>query len=317
MRIAVFGTGGVGGYFGARLAASGAEVRFLARGEHLRTIREQGLRVRSANGNLHIHPAQATDDAAAIGPVDWVLLTVKLYATDAAIAALPTLLGSKSAVVSLQNGVTAAASLAAAVGGERVAGGTTYIMSTIAEPGIIHHVGTLAKLVLGEFDRRRTARLEALVAACERAGIDVRISDDISLDIWTKFTFLAAVSGVTTLARLPLGPLRQDADARAMLRAAFAEAAAVAGAQGIPLPEDLVARHLATVDSLAAEMGSSMLHDLLHGRHLELPWLSGTVVRLGREAGVPTPTHAAIWAAMKLHANGAGPAAAGASPRFE
>jgi 2-dehydropantoate 2-reductase len=315
MRIAVFGAGGVGGYFGACLAAAGEDVRFLARGRHLRAICERGLRVRSANGNLQIEPARATDDPAAIGPVNWVLITVKLYGTDAAVAALPPLLGPETAVVSLQNGVGAATALAAALGGERVAGGTTYIMSTIAEPGVIDHMGTMARLVIGEFDRRRSPRLEALATACERAGIDVRISDDINLDIWTKFTFLAPVSGITSLARLPLGPLREDADTRALLRAAFEEAVAVAGGQGVHLPNDQVARHLATVDGLPAEMGSSMLYDLLNGRRLELPWLSGTVCRLGREAGIPTPTHAAVWAALKLHAAGGEPAEGEDSPQ--
>jgi len=300
----VFGTGGVGGYFGGRLAAAGEDVRFVARGRHLEALRQGGLRVRSALGDLHLDPVSVFDNPADAGPADLVIISVKLYDTDAAAAGCRPMLGPDTAVVSLQNGVTAASELEPVVGADRVFGGTAYIQATIAEPGVIAHAGTLAKLVFGEFDGRRTPRVEAFVGACERAGIDAAISDDICGAIWAKFTFLTALSGVTTLLRLPVGPIRSDPDTRDMFHDAVDEAVAVARSQGVCLPNAIVDRHMKTLDTLAAEAGSSMLHDLSEGRRLELAWLSGTVVRIGRAAGVPTPTHAAITAALKLHAGG-------------
>lgn len=304
MKIAIFGTGGVGGYYGARLAAAGEDVHFIARGAHLNAIRTNGLRVNSANGGVHVQPAQATDDPADIGPVDLVMVAVKLYDTEAAAAACRALLGPETAVVSFQNGVTAADTLAGAVGAERVFGGLTYILATIEQPGIIAHVGEMARIRFGESDGTRTTRVQRFEKACLGAGIDAAISDDITVDLWTKFAFLAPVSGVTSLVRLPMGPVRADPDTRALLRSAMDEAVAVAHARGVRLPGDLAERHMAMVDGLPATMGSSMLHDLTHGKRLELPWLSGTVARMGREAGVPTPTHDTIVTALKLHAGG-------------
>lgn len=304
MKIAIFGAGGVGGYYGARLAAAGEDVHFIARGSHLAAIRTNGLRVASALGDVHVHPAQATEDPAEIGPVEVVMIAVKLYDTEAVAAACPTLMGPDTAVVSFQNGVTAMDTLSAAVGAERVFGGLTYILATIARPGAIEHLGEMAKIRFGEADGKRTGRVEALEAACRRAGIDAAVSDDITVDLWTKFAFLAPASGVTSLLRLPLGPIRADPDTRALLQAAMDEAVTVARAQGVELPGDLVERHMALVDGLPETMGSSMLHDLTQGKRLELPWLSGTVSRMGREAGVPTPTHDTIATALKLHAAG-------------
>jgi len=277
---------------------------FIARGAHLDAIRTSGLLVSSVNGDVHVHPAQATDDPAAIGPVDLVVVAVKLYDTEAVAAACPVLLGPETAVVSFQNGVTAADTLAAAVGAERVFGGLTYILATIARPGLVEHLGDMAKIRFGELDATRTARVERLEAALLAAGVDAAISDDITVDLWTKFAFLAPVSGVTSLLRLPLGPVRADPETRALLRAAKDEAVAVAHARGVELPDDLAERHMAMVDGLPETMGSSMLHDLTHQKRLELPWLSGTVARMGREAGVPTPTHDNIVTALKLHVGG-------------
>jgi 2-dehydropantoate 2-reductase len=304
MKIAIFGAGGVGGYYGARLAAAGEDVHFIARGAHLEAIRTSGLRVTSANGDVHVQPARATDDPAATGPVDLVMIAVKLYDTEDAAAACPALLGPDTAVVSLQNGVTAADTLSEAVGAERVFGGLTYILATIARPGVIEHLGEMAKIRFGEVDGTRSARVEALEDALLAAGVDAAISDAITVDLWTKFAFLAPVSGVTSLIRLPLGPIRADPDTRALLRAAMDEAVAVAHARGVRLPDDLAERHMAMVDALPQTMGSSMLHDLTHAKRLELPWLSGTVARMGHEAGVATPTHDTIVTALKLHASG-------------
>lgn len=306
MNIAIFGSGGVGGYFGARLAQSGADVRFVARGRHLEAMRAHGLKVTSALGDVTVKPVTASDDPAALGPVDLVLVAVKLYDTAAAAKACRPLLGHETAVVSVQNGVTAADTLAAEVGRERVMGGAAYIMATLAGPGAIAHLGTMAQLIFGEFDGRATPRLEALVAACQRAGIDTVASPDIAVAIWSKFAFLAPLSGVTALTRLPIGRIRADSGARGLYDSALAEVVAVARAKGVKLPSDIIALHTAKMESLPADMGSSMLYDLLHGKRLELPWLSGTVSRLGRDLGVPTPTHDVIVAALSPHANGTG-----------
>jgi 2-dehydropantoate 2-reductase len=302
MKIAVFGAGGIGGYYGARLASAGSDVHFIARGAHLAAIRTQGLRVNSANGDLHIHPARVTDDAAAVGAADVVLVTVKLY--DTVPEDIRPLVGPETVVLSFQNGVTAAESLAAAFGPERVIGGMTQIISFIAAPGVIAHGGTMAKLVFGELDGRRSPRVEAFHEVCAGAGIDTEISPDIEADIWSKFIFLAPFSGVTALMRLPIGAIREDKRTRALYRRATEEVFAVARAKGIRLPGDLVDRHMEFIDGLPEDMGSSMLHDLTQGRRLELSWLSGTVVSLGRELGQPTPTHDFIEVSLKLHADG-------------
>jgi len=305
MKIAVLGTGGVGGYFGARLAAAGEDVHFVARGAHLDAMVNAGLLVNSALGDVHLRPVQATDDPAAIGPVDLIVVAVKLYDTEAVLPTCRALLGPDTSIVSFQNGVGAARDLAAVGGAERVYGGVTYILSTIGTPGVIDHVGTIARLIIGELDGQPSARTDAFRAACEGAGIDIVVTSSINGEIWSKFTFLAALSGVTTLLRMPVGRIRADDDTRAFFRAAVDEAVAVARACCIALPGDAVDRHMATFDGLDPEFTSSMLYDLDHGNRLELAWLSGTIIDHGRREGVPTPVHKAIYAALKLHADGA------------
>jgi 2-dehydropantoate 2-reductase len=304
MRIAIMGSGGVGGYLGARLAASGQDVTFLARGAHLAARREYGLALRSALGDVLIRPAQASDDPAAVGPVDVVIFAVKLYDTDAAAAASRPLIGPGTGVLTFQNGVDSTETLARVLGPAHVIGGVAHIASVIAEPGVIRHTGTMARFVLGELNGDDSERIGALADALGTAGVDHEISPDIQRDIWDKMVFLATFAGVTALMRLPIGPIREDPDTRAMLRAGLHEAHAVARAEGIGLPDDFVERTLARCDGLPYEMKSSMLQDLERGRRLELPWLSGTIVRMGQELGVPTPTHALITTALKLHADG-------------
>ncbi len=280
-------------------------MRFVARGRHLAALRAHGLNVTSALGDVTVNPVRASDDPAVLGPVDVVLVSVKLYDTEAAAQACAPLLGPETGVVSVQNGVTAADTLAARIGRPRVMGGVTYIMATIAGPGAIAHLGTMAQFIFGEFDGRATPRLDALVAACRRAGVDTVASLDIDVAIWTKFTFLAPLSGVTALTRLPIGRIRADLGARGLYDAALAEVVAVARAKGVRLPPDIVQLHTAKMEGLPADMGSSMLYDLTHGKRLELPWLSGAVASLGRELKVATPTHDVIVAALMPHAGGA------------
>lgn len=305
MKIAVVGAGGVGGYFGGRLAAAGEGVVFLARGRHLEAIRRDGLTIRSSLGDLRVSPANATDDPDRVGPIDLVVVAVKNWDGEGAARMAGRLLGPRTEVVSFQNGVEAAETLARQVGEERVLGGVAYITASIEEPGVIRHAGTLARLRLGRLDGRRSEGATEFVAACGRAGIDAAVSRDIGREIWEKFVFLTAFSGLTALARLPVGPIREDSDARELLRRAMAEAAAVGRARGAVLSEDIVERHMAFCDGLPPASVSSMLTDLTHGNRLELPWLSGAVARMARESGLETPVHAFIAAVLGLHVGGA------------
>lgn len=304
MRIAVVGAGGVGGYLAARLRAADQEVAVVARGAHLAAIRDRGLRLQSPLGDLIVQPAIATADPAEIGPVDAVLFAVKLYDVPDAAAALEPLLGPETAVVTLQNGVDAPQTVANATGPGHVVGGVAQIAAVVAEPGLVRHGGTLARFAFGELDGRRSQRVERLAEAFATAGIDHEVPDDIYRGIWTKMVFLSSFSGMTALVRLPIGPIREDPDTRAMLATAIEEAVTVAVAEGIGFGEDQAARVLEAVDALPGTMRSSLLEDLERGRRLELPWLSGAIVRLGHKNGVPTPTHATIQTALKLHERG-------------
>ena len=304
MKIAVMGTGGVGGYFCARLAASGIDVTFIARGAHLEAICASGLRVESPKGNVHIHPARATDTPADAGPVDYVLLATKLWDTASAAKAVRPVLGADTAVISLQNGVFAEDLLGEILGRRHVMGGLAQISSFIAAPGLIRHAGTMARVVFGELDGKRTPRAQALVEAFHAAGVDADIADDIERAIWQKFIFLVGLSGVTAVTRQGIGPLREDADTRALLAQVMAETAAVARARGIDLDPGFVDDRLAFMDTLPADMTSSMAHDLAQGNRLELDWLSGAVARMGHELGIDTPANNFVYKALKLSATG-------------
>ena len=303
MRIAMMGSGGVGGYFGGRLAASGCDVSFIARGRHLEAIRENGLRIDSRDmGDALIKPANATDDPAEVGPVDYVIIGVKLWDTAAAGRAILPMLGPQTAVLSLQNGVDCDDVLAPIVGGRRLIGGVAFIASSVGEPGVIKHIGTMQRVVIGERLRGSSARVEALHEAMVGAGITAEISDDIEKTIWEKFVFLIGLSATTTLMRTTLGPIRDDPDGREFLLAAMRETVAVGRARGVGLPADYAEDRLAFADGLPVDMTSSMHHDLENGNLLEVAWLSGTVARLGKEVGLPTPVNHTVFAALKAHA---------------
>ena len=306
MRIAILGSGAVGGYFGARLAAAGEAATFIARGRQLAALRERGLEIRSPRGDLHLQPVRATDDPASIGVVDVVLFTVKLWSTEEAGRQLVPLVGRDTAVISLQNGVDANPVLAGIVGREHLMGGLCYIAATLDRPGSVQHSGQMARLVFGELGGRRTRRAEAFLEACTRAkaGFDAELSNDIDRAIWEKFVFIVGLSGVTTLARRPIGPLRSDPDTRALLLDVMREAVAVGRAKGVALDADFADDRLAFMDTLPAQMTSSMHNDLERGNRLEVGWLSGAVARLGKEAGVPTPANRAVYAALKAYAGG-------------
>jgi len=309
VKIAVIGAGGVGGYFGARLAQAGQNVTFIARGAHLAAMREHGLRVRSANGDLSINPVQATDDARTVGTADVVMIAVKLWSTADAIETARVMMGPDSAVVSFQNGVEAEDALVAAFGKARVLGGVANIAALIETPGLIRHNGTMAILQFGELDGTRSPRIEALLEACKRAGIDARVPDDIIKAIWEKFVFLASLSAMTAVTRLPLGPLREDPDTRSLFRQLAEEVVAVGRAKGVPLGDGTADAMMTRLDGLPPDMVASMLGDLKRGNRLELPWLSGGVVEAGRTLGVPTPAHGFVNTVLKLHAPGRHPMA--------
>lgn len=303
MRIAILGSGGVGGYFGGRLAAAGADVTFIARSAHLDALRTRGLTIHSPKGDVHVRTVKATDDPATIGAVDVVLFAVKLYDVETALAMLPPLLGPDTAVIPVQNGVDTVATLTHAVGPAHAAGGTCYLSAVISEPGVIRHVA-MDHLVFGEVDGRRSARMEALLEACRPAGFQATLSTDINVDIWAKFARLSVLSGLTTVTRSPLGVIRSHPELFAMLKDAVRETWSVARAKGVGLPDSTVEDVVVQFNALPPQTKASMLEDLERGKRLELPWLSGAVVRLGREVGVPTPTHAFINAVLGPHTVG-------------
>jgi len=309
MRIAIIGAGGVGGYFGARLAHAGENVTFIARGAHLEAMHEHGLRVRSANGDVSVNPVQATDDADTVGTVDLVMIAVKLWSTHDAIGTARAMTGPDTAVVSFQNGVEAEDALVEAFGKVRVLGGVANIAAVIETPGLVRHNGTMALLQFGELDGRRSPRVEKLLGICLRATIEAKVPDDIGKAIWEKFVFLASLSAMTAITRLPLGPLREDPDTRALFRQLAEEVVAVGRAKGVPLSDDTAEAMMTRLDGLPADMVASMLGDLKRGNRLELPWLSGGVVDIGRKLGVPTPAHGFVVAALKLHVPGHHPMA--------
>ncbi len=300
MRIAVFGTGGVGGYFGGRLAVAGADVTFIARGAHLDALRTRGLRVVSPKGDFHLPRVNATDRPADIGPVDVVCFAVKMYDADAAATTVSPLVGPDTVVIPFQNGVDSVEILSRYLPSKNVAGGVAYITAVITEPGVIRHT-VMDELIFGEIDGRRSARLEQLHEACQRAGFQARLSEHIKRDIWSKFVRLTAFSGMTAVTRSSVGVVREDPDLQAMSEAAWNEGLEVARACGVVLPSTTLHEIRLMWTSMSPQAKSSMLEDLERGRRLELPWLSGAMVRLGEAHGVATPVHRFIATVLKPH----------------
>lgn len=304
MKIAVIGAGGVGGYFGARLAAAGCDVTFVARGAHLKAMRGNGLRVRSTAGDLHLQSVKAVEDIGKVEAADLIIVAVKLWDTEALAPTLKPLVDKGAAVLSFQNGVHKDEMLRKHLPASAILGGVSYIASVIAEPGVIAHTGQLQRLVFGEFNGEATERVKTFHAACVKAGIDAEISADISRTIWEKFVFLVGLSGTTASIRQSIGPIRSHPQTRAFLHDVMREAVTVGRAKGVALPEDFADNRLAFADTLPADMTSSMHHDLQRGNRLEVPWLSGGVVAYGRELGVPTPCNRAIADVLALYADG-------------
>ena len=303
MRIAIVGSGGVGGYFGGRLAAAGVDVAFVARGAHLEAMRARGLRITSPKGDLHLPRVIAESDPAAIGSVDIVFFAVKLYDTDSALALLPPLIRPDTIVIGFQNGVETVETLTRAVGAEHTAGGVSYVSAVIAEPGVIRHTA-MDHLLFGKPDGSRSPQLEALLEACRPAGFQSTLSADITVEIWTKFVRLSVFSGMTAVTRAPIGVIVNDPELLEMLKAAVRETLAVAHARGVAVASSIDEDVANAYKALPPQAKASMLEDLERGRRIELPWLSGAVARIGREVGVPTPIHTFINAVLKPHING-------------
>jgi 2-dehydropantoate 2-reductase len=303
MRIAILGSGGVGGYFGGRLAAAGADVTFIGRGPHLTAMQQHGLRIESPSGNLHVPRVSAIDDPSSVGPVDIVFFTVKLYDTDSAVAMLKPLIGPETIVIPFQNGVDSIEVLSKRIGRAHVAGGTAYVTAVIAEPGLIRHTA-MERLIFGPVAGPPPPVLEALRDAGKSAGFDAILSERIVVDIWTKFARLSVFSGITAVTRSSIGVIRADPDLRALMETALHESIAVARGKQVPLLASTFTDAMAGMTGLPSQARSSMLEDLERGRRLELPWLSGAVVRIGDEVGVDAPTHRLIVSLLKPHVHG-------------
>ena len=292
MKIAIYGSGGVGGFFGARLANAGSDVHFIARGAHLRAMREKGLKVESGSGNIHLPKPNVHEDPAEIGPVDIVLYAVKLGDVESAAHKLRPLLHERTLVIPFQNGVESPEIVAKVIGRKHVLPGVAYIATSISSPGVVTHTGKMQGLHVG-------AGADAFVAAAKAAGINIEQVDDIELTRWQKFVFLVGMSGTTTLSRQPLGVIRCDPDLRATLQAAMTETWTLGRKRGIRLADDFIADRMKFADGLHADMKTSMQHDLEAGKPLEAPWLCGAVVRMSEEAGLDAPVNRTIYAALK------------------
>lgn len=303
MKVAVMGTGAIGGHLGARLARAGAEVTFIARGAHLAAIRKNGLRISSPLGDLHVAPVPATEEPATVGPVDVVLMGTKLYDFEAATRAIAPMIGDETAVICLQNGVDATAIVARLYGGTYVVGSVVMINAEIAAPGVIKH-NALNALTVGELDGRASGRLERFVTLANTAGIETKLSTDIRLAIWRKFLLMAPMAAVSAMTRAPLARIREQAETWRLAEQGMREVVAVANAEGVGLTEDDVDKTLAFVRGMSPTWKASLTVDLEQGRRLEVEWLSGAVCRLGEAAKIETPFHRVAFGVLKPHAAG-------------
>jgi 2-dehydropantoate 2-reductase len=303
MRIVVLGAGGVGGYFGAKLARAGAEITFVARGAHLAAIRANGLRVRSLIEGESVVKATAVEETNGLPPADVVLVTVKAFGTEAVLERARPLVGPDTAVITLQNGVQTVELIDSALGAGHAVGGAAYIFAVITEPGVIEH-RLLGRIAFGEMDGRRTPRAERFLAALRKAEIPAELSPDIRRVMWEKYLLICAQAGMTALTRVPTGVLRAHAPTWAMYRALVEEVTAVGRAEGVALPPEIAESVVTMAAAMPPTAYSSLHHDLVSGKPLELAALHGHLVRLGLRHGVPTPMATAVYAALLPHAAG-------------
>lgn len=305
MRIAAMAAGAVGGYFGGRMAAAGHDVHFIARGAHRDAIAANGLKIESVHGDLHLPKVNVTDDPAKVGPVDIVLFAVKLWDTETAAAQARPLVGPNTRVITFQNGVDSVERIGGVIGADKAVCGIAYIATVIASPGVIKHTSSFASMRFGRADKKDDAALTAFAEAGKAAKLDIAISPDIEVERWQKFIFLTAMAGATAGLRSSIGPVIADVELRGFFRKLMEEAYAVGRAKGVAIPETYVQERMDFVlGKVEPGMKASMAHDLERGNRLELEWLNGKVVELGRALKVPTPAHEAVWTALKLHRMG-------------
>lgn len=298
MRIAIFGTGGVGGYFGGKLAQAGEDVIFIARGDHLKALQSKGLHVNSIQGDFHISPAHATDRPDQVGEVDAILVCVKAWQVPEAASAIKPMIGRDSFAVPLENGVEAPEQLAATLGKEHVSGGLCQIVSFVSGPGEITHAGIDPFISFGELDNRVSPRVERLKEAFDRVGVRSEIPPDIQVALWNKFLFIVSISGVGAVTRASAGVIRKLPQTRRMLEGVMEEVKAVANALQIHLPEDIVPKTMTFIDGLPENATSSMQRDILSGKPSELEAQNGAVVRLGTKVGIATPVNSFIYGSL-------------------
>ena len=305
MRIAVMGAGGVGGFYGGRLAQAGHDTTFITRGEHLRAIRAGGLSLKGPAGDAVVAGARATDNPAEVAPVDVVLFCVKLYDTEDAARAIAPLLSKGGVCITLQNGVDGPQRIGAVVGADRVMGGLAFVSALIESPGVIRYNSKSPSIKFGEAGGEMSERAIRFRDACMAAGFGAEVVPDIRAALWHKFVGLAVNASLTSLVRKPAGVCYHDPDLLALARSGFAEGAAVAKAMGIGLPDDIVEWQVKNHQNFPPDMYASMYQDVARGRRLELDSLSGLIVRKGRELGLPTPFHSMAYACLKPYINGA------------
>ena len=298
MKIAIMGTGGVGGYYGGLLAKKGHNVTFIARGAHLKVIQENGLRVKSIHGDFHVKPAQATDDSAQIGPVDLVVFCTKTYSIEEAATQIKPLIGPETTVLPLQNGIDAAERIGAVVGMEHMIGGATWISSAIEVPGVVKQVSQFRLVVIGELDGQITPRVQAIHQAFEETEITAELSENILKILWTKFVFISTASSLGSLTRLSIGMYRSVPETRAVMTGLMREVEAVARAQGVELDEDVVQKSLDFIDNAAPQIKASMQLDVEAGRRSEIEAMIGVIRLKGRELGVPTAVADMVYATL-------------------
>ena len=305
MRIGVMAAGAVGGYFGARFAAAGHDVTFFARGANLEAMQRNGLTIESPLGDLHLKSVNATDDPAGQKPFDFVLFAVKLWDTEDAGRRLQPIVGPGTRVISLQNGIDSYDKLAPILGPDVAVGGSAYIASVIVSPGVIRHSSQFAHFTCGRLDGKPDPKLQALADAAEAAGIKgVKVSDQMLRDLWQKFAFLVSLAGATGSTRQPLGPILADPETQKFFDDLMVEVVTIGRAKKVPIADDFIEKQRAFSKTLPPGLKASLLHDLERGNRLELDWLAGRVVALGKEVGIPTPANQAAYTVLKLHRMG-------------
>jgi 2-dehydropantoate 2-reductase len=306
MKIAAMAAGAVGAYFGGRLQAAGHDVAYIARRAHLDALRKDGLKIESVHGDLHLPKVNATDDPKQVGPVDVVLFAVKLWDTETAATLAKPLVGPGTRVITLQNGVDSYERVSAILGKEQTVGGTAYIAAVLGGPGVMRHTSKFATMRVGRMDGKADPKLAAFVEAAKAAAIDIQPQDDMNRERWQKFIFLSSMAGANCMMREPIGQILADPDTRKFYRSLMEECLKVGQKSGARVPDSWVDDRMTFSDNAPPGMKASMFHDLEAGNRLELDWLNGKVVSLGRELGVPVPASEAVYAAVKLHRMGGG-----------